>query len=353
MGDKYAITGSAKPLIDSEMQYMELKRALNEHGMIETSIENCDYLIFINYDKKSYKKYKKLGKNPKKLVLIRLEPVAILPKQYRKSIEQKFGLIIDPGGIIKSNLQSSFVGWPYKFNINPSLPKVSDPTLESVLNNNVKNNVFSYDNWNKRKSKLVLIAANKVSATSNSNYKLRRRIAKQMSPQEIDVYGGLWNSSLRNRVSHRLAVGLYSIRIGYFPNLIALYGSLFSNYRNYLEEPENKHLIIQKYKYSLVIENSSDYCSEKLFDAILNGSIPIYVGPKNNQISLPENLYYSCNGSVGEIRRILNSQQEKTVNDMLDSMKSFLQSKNFREDWTSERVYEGIAQKINNFWCVK
>ena len=174
MGDKYAITGSAKPLIDSEMQYMELKRALNEHGMIETSIENCDYLIFINYDKKSYKKYKKLGKNPKKLVLIRLEPVAILPKQYRKSIEQKFGLIIDPGGIIKSNLQSSFVGWPYNFNINPSLPKVSDPTLESVLNNNVKNNVFSYDNWNKRKSKLVLIAANKVSATSNSNYKLRR-----------------------------------------------------------------------------------------------------------------------------------------------------------------------------------
>jgi len=353
MGHKYAVTGSAKPLIDSQMQYVELKRALNELGLIETSIENCDYLIFINYDKKSYKKHKKLGKNLKKLVLIRIEPVAILPKQYRKSIEQKFGLVIDPGRIIKSNSQSSFVGWPYKFNINPSLPKASDPELESVLNNNIKNNIFNYDNWNTRKNKLVLIAANKVSATSNSNYKLRRRLAKQMSPHEIDVYGGLWNSSLRNRMSHRLAVGLYSIKTGYFPNLIALYGSLFSKYRNYLGELENKHLIIQKYKYSLVIENSSDYCSEKLFDAILNGSIPIYIGPKNNQISLPDNLYYSCNGSVVEIRKILNSQQEKNVNDMLDSMKNFLQSKNFKEDWTSEKVYEKIAQKINKFWSTK
>jgi len=353
MGHKYAVTGSAKPLIDSEMQYVELKRALNELGMIETSIENCDYLIFINYDKKSYKKHKKLGKNLKKLVLIRIEPVAILPKQYRKSIEQKFGLIIDPGGVIKSNLQSSFVGWPYKFNINPSLPKVSDPKLETVLNNNIKNNVFNYDNWDERKNKLVLIAANKVSATLNSNYKLRRRIAKQMSPHEIDVYGDLWNSSLRNRLSHRLAVGIYSIRTGYFPNLVALYGSLFSKYENYLGEIENKHLMIQKYKYSLVIENSSDYCSEKLFDAILNGSIPIYIGPKNNQIYLPDNLYYSCNGSVVEIRKIMNFHQEKTVNDMLDSMKNFLQSQNFRENWTSEKVYGEIAKKIYKFWGIK
>ena len=56
MGNKYAVTGSAKPLIDSEMQYSELKKAINKIGMLETSLENCDYLIFINYDKKSYKK---------------------------------------------------------------------------------------------------------------------------------------------------------------------------------------------------------------------------------------------------------------------------------------------------------
>jgi len=350
---KYAVTGSAKPLIDSEMQYSELKSELNKLGMLETNLENCDYLIFFNYNKRSYKKYKKSGKNLKKLVLIRLEPVAVHPMQYKKSIERKFGLIIDPGGIIKSNLQSDFIGWPYKVNLNPSSPKVDDPKFEFALKNAVENNFFDYNNWNKRKNKLVLIAANKVSATSNSNYKLRRLIAKNMSPNEIDIYGGLWNSSIRIKVSHRLAVGLYSIRIGYLPNLTALYGSLFSKYRSTLGESENKHLTIQQYRYSLVIENSSDYCSEKIFDAILNGSIPIYIGPKSNEIFLPHNLFYSSNGSVDEIRMILNSIQRKTPNDMLDSMRSFLQSDNFTENWSSDRVYKKIANKIENFWSTK
>jgi hypothetical protein len=150
---------------------------------------------------------------------------------------------------------------------------------------------------------------------------------------------------------HRLAVGLYSIRTGYFPNLIALYGGLFSKYRNYLGEPENKHLIIQKYKYSLVIENSSDYCSEKLFDAIISGSIPIYIGPKNTEIFLPNNLYYSCDGSVSEIREILSSIRENNVNDMLESMKDFLQSRYFAENWSSDEVYVKIAKKIAFVLC--
>ena len=112
-------------------------------------------------------------------------------------------------------------------------------------------------------------------------------------------------------------------------------------------------LVIQKYKYSLVIENSNDYCSEKLFDAIINGSIPIYIGPKNTEIFLPGNLYYSCTGSVDEIRKILNSVGEKDINDMLGSMKDFLQSKNFTENWSSEKVYGKIAQTINKFWNIK
>ena len=45
---KYAVTGSAKPLIDSEKQYLDLKSELNKLGMLETNLENCDYLIFIN-----------------------------------------------------------------------------------------------------------------------------------------------------------------------------------------------------------------------------------------------------------------------------------------------------------------
>jgi len=349
MVSKYAVTGSAKES-NSKSQYSDIKNALNSLGMTETNINNCDCLIFINYNKKSYKKYKELGKDLSNLVLIRLEPLAIFPAQYRKSVESKFKLIIDPGKLSTLNLESDFLGWPYKYNLNPSTPNSNDPNLDDILSQVIAEGLFDYENWDKRKNKIVLIAANKVSPTFNSNYKLRRKIAKQMTAFEIDVFGDLWNSSLKKKIVHRIVIGLSALKVGYFPNLIELYGSLFTKYKNYRGAPEDKHLIIRKYKYSLVIENSSSYCSEKLFDAVINGSIPIYVGPKNTELFLPDNLYYSCDGSTVEIRKIMNNITSEDVNDRLKIMKKFLVSKKFNENWTSEKVYKQIALRINNFW---
>jgi hypothetical protein len=353
MINKYAVVGSAKEATNSKLQYSEIKKALNELGMIETTIENCDCLIFINYNKRYYEKYKKLGKNLENLVLIRLEPVAVLPIQYRKSIEQKFGLIIDPGRILKHNTESDFIGYPYKYHLNPALPNNYDPNLSNILSHSAENKIYDYANWKNRKDKIVMIAANKVSPTSNSNYKLRRRIAKQMSPGEIDVYGDLWNSSMYKRISHRVVVSFYALKTGLFPNIIEVYGSLFSRYSNYVAMPKNKHTVIQKYRFSLVIENSSDYCSEKLFDVIINGSIPIYVGPENSQIELPENLYFWCNGTVDDIRKFVKNITPEKVDAMLKSMENYIQSQSFKDNWTSDKVYFKISNKIYTYWNYK
>jgi hypothetical protein len=350
---KFAITSSAEIALDSNTGYSGVSTYLQLLGMIETSIEDCEGLIFINYNKQSYKKYKHLGKKIENLVLIRLEPKAVFPIQYRKSVEKKFGLIIDPGKKLEGGDKSDFIGWPYKYNLNPSTPKQNDPELIFSINKAITDGLFDVESWRQKADKIVLIAANKVSPTSNSNYKLRRKIAEQMTSLEIDIYGDLWDANIVRKILYRISVGLYAFKVGFLPNLIELYGGLFSKYANYIGKPENKHLIIQKYRYSLVIENSSDYCSEKLFDAIINGSIPIYIGPKNTEIFLPNNLFYSCTGSVDEIRKILNSVQEKDINDMLGSMKDFLQSKNFTENWSSEKVYGKIAQRIDNFWNIK
>ena len=353
MMKKFAITGSAKIIVDPKTGYSEVSTYLQRLGMIETSIKDCESLIFINYCKRSYRRYRKLHKNTENLVLIRLEPRAVMPIQYRKSIEKKFGLIIDPGKKLENVNKSNFIGWPYKYNLNPSTPKQNDPDLNESINKALKKGFFDFANWDQRTNKIVLIAANKVSPTSKSNYKIRRKIAKQMNPQEIDIYGDLWDSTLVRKFLYRISIGLYSLRIGFMPNLVELYGGMFSKYVSFIGRPEDKHMVIQKYKFSLVIENSSDYCSEKLFDAIINGSIPIYIGPKNTEIFLPNNLYYSCDGSVSEIREILSSMGENNVNDMLESMKDFLQSKNFAENWSSDAVYIKIAKKIDNYWKTK
>ena len=81
MINKYAVVGSAKETINSQSQYSEIKMALNKLGMNETTLENSDCLIFMNYNKKWYKKYKKLLQNKLLLDLHnQIFPILLLEK---------------------------------------------------------------------------------------------------------------------------------------------------------------------------------------------------------------------------------------------------------------------------------
>ena len=348
MKKTFSVVGSAKYQGDKQLQYVELKNALNALGLEESNTLKSDLVIFVNYSRKFLKKVKK---HHSKRVLIRLEPKAVLPVQYKKRIEKSFDLIITPGGQVDT--KSKFIGWPYKYDLNPSMPTASHTSLESVINESISKGLFEIEQWNKRKNTLVLIAANKVSPTSNSNYKLRRRIAKQMSVHDLDTYGPLWNTGLVSKLSHRISVGMNALKGGFIPNLLEIYGDLHWKYPTYIDEPTDKHQIIQQYRYSLVAENSSDYCSEKLFDVVINGSVPIYVGPRNFELNLPDGMYFSCDGSLDNLKSLLNSIRDEDIVAMLAVMQDFIQSEKFFTDWASDKVYENIACQINKFWNQK
>ncbi len=348
MSKKYAIVGSAKQLVGGELQYTELNFALKNLGFRKSKIFDCDYLIFVNYQKSVLKKFKKFGKDGAKLVLIRLEPEAVLPVQYTKKVENAFDLIISPGRRIAPGLESEFIGWPYRFNFNPSKPNIETISVKSIVDKSVRDGLFSYKQWALRDNALVLIAANKVSPTSNSNYRIRRKVAQSLDKSELHVYGSLWNDTILKLISHRIRIFLFALRTGYIPNVFEIYGRLFARYSNFISEPLNKHDINRKYKFSLIIENSNSYCSEKLFDAIINGSIPIYVGPKNYEINLPENLYFSCNGSISELRSLMANLSYRQCADMLNSMKLFLQSDDFLISLQNDEIYRQIAKKIRD-----
>jgi len=343
MQKTYTIFGSAKQLHGDRQQYTEIKKALNALGINESKNSKSDLTVFINYNRKYFRKTKR---NQTKFVLIRLEPRAVFPIQYKKRIENKFDLIITPGGQV--DLESNFIGWPYKYNLDPSKPDASSPSLKSVINEAISEGFFEIDKWHAKKDAVVLVAANKVSPTSKSNYSIRRHLAKNLSPQLLYVYGPLWQASIIHLIVHRTRVMVYSIRTGYLPNIKEIYGNLLVKYSNFVSEPKDKHKVIREFKYSLVIENSSDYCSEKIFDAMINGSIPIYVGPKIAEKYLPSSLYLRCTGTAQELTTLVETFTEKNSSDMLKSMKDYLVSDEFIENWQSDKVYEKIAKEIKD-----
>jgi hypothetical protein len=269
-----------------------------------------------------------------------------LPIQYTYRVEKNFDLILDPGAAINPGTKHDFISWPYSINKDPSCPDTTQSDIRKYVKSNSVQNLFQYENWKSRSNKMVLISANKVSPTSKSNYKIRRQIAKKIKAEKLHIYGHLWNAPIREQLIHRIKVFLYAIKTGFFPNIFEIYGGLFKTYNNYFGEPVDKHEVARRYMYSLIIENDSNYSSEKLFDAILNASIPVYVGPKSENLLLPSTVFSSSGGSVKSIQQTLEAFTQDKCIAMLNSMLQYINSDDFLKHRQSDKVYSLIAQKI-------
>jgi hypothetical protein len=60
---------------------------------------------------------------------------------------------------------------------------------------------------------------------------------------------------------------------------------------------------MQDFKVAVVIENSQEYMSEKLFDAFVGGCIPVYVGPDLEVFGIPSSLYVTAEATPESVQR--------------------------------------------------
>ena len=305
-------------------------------------------LIAIDHNESMYQEFLKQGGSARNAYLLRLEPKSVYPSQYRKSITEKYSRVITPGSVADSNISTIEYGWPYQYHANPSYPKDADFDMFEALK---QIGAFNFESWKSRNILLSLVAANKVSPIGRENYSIRRKVASEISPDILKVYGLLWTDSLFIQLKHRLSVAFFTLRQGIIPNPISVYGSLFKKYPAAVGPTLDKHLILRNSKFSLVIENSNFYASEKLFDVLLNQAIPIYVGPSLQSLGLPQDLALESNGTARDILKAINDIDDQGARRILLAGEAFLKSELFIESWTEKAVYSKIANEI--LTCVK
>lgn len=323
-----------------------LSKHLTGRGMRRVYNCNPEVLIAINHNKNEYRNFIECGGNPEKAFLLRLEPKSVYPKQFEKSIEDLYKLVITPGSVHDFNMSENFVGWPYMLNVNPAKPsqnEFSTDRFKPIVNQGMFD---QGEEWIKRPKVMTMIAANKVSPILNSNYAVRRFLATQMDSSILEIYGGLWKDSILVKLKYRIRTGLANLKSGMVPNAIAIYGSLMNKYENAVGEVDNKFEVIKQSRFSLVIENCDDYVSEKLFDAIVAGSLPIYIGPSLESVGLPSNIALSGYRTAKEIQELLNTISNDDVLTILRGGREFLNGALFKEIWSADEVYEKISKII-------
>ncbi len=231
-----------------------------QEGIKDSNFDELEIEIYLNFHEGQKLDSKKMN------VLLLQEPKSVLPWQYQSKVLSQFDVVI-PFGPWRAHALgiAHWVFMPYRFPLQAEAQNVNREIWLSMIN------------------------AGKFSSSVNSNYGLRRVVCKKLVKEEIDfrLFGWDWNTSyvteLRKRYIALRASFLAKEKISWRET----FSTLFHHFKAYQGGIKTKSQILQNSELTLVIENESDYVTEKIFDAFNYQTVPIYVGPDLGTL-LPE-----------------------------------------------------------------
>ena len=136
----------------------------------------------------------------------------------------------------------------------------------------------------------VTIASQKYSSHPAELYSERVRAIRwfeQHHPAEFDLFGTLWEHPYFTGKLARLNLGLHKF-YACFPS--ALRRQRFPSHRGTVP---GKHAVLRQYKFAICYENAvfPGYLTEKIFDALFAGCIPVYLGTPDVTDQLPPGIF--------------------------------------------------------------
>lgn len=322
---------------------------INAKGF-RTQLEPYGHIyIAFDHDEDTYNSFIKQGGFVEKAILIRQETDAVYPGQYTKKIESKYGLILTLGGTEEIR-HHRFLGHPYMHTPNPTNPTKLNSNFATILNERLLNQVYDFSNWKSRQILISFVGANKVGLNSNGNYSIRRRLVKELLPIGLEVYGILWNDGLKKRLLNRTSMVLWGLKTQQRPPILAIFSDLFCKYKTINRVIDDKNNVLLKSKFSLIVENSDQIITEKLFDSIFAGSIPVYYGAALSKFGLPDGLAVEIKNLSRPISQVICSMTEPEVTQRLRIIKEFLESKEFQDTWLADSVYLSAMNIIYEYF---
>lgn len=248
-----------------------------------------------------------------KLFLFALEPRVVLPFNYRWWVSH-FDATFYPGRAVTNEVNGHLLNWPAdgleNFETKPSPGKG-----------------------------IALVNSNQFSAVPSSLYELRYAAAKEWP--DLTLAGNKWEMPrFRKLMTALKAIAMAVLALERPRLLTGLVWALRPPGEN--TAVQDKQEFFRHYRFALVIENSLEYYSEKVFDAIRAGLIPIYVGaPLPPEI---EELVFRAPAEISGMREVLELAKKADTKLWNRERLSFLESEEVSH-WSSESV-------ISSFWIL-
>ena len=276
------------------------------------ALENAGYIVRFSLDGEDFHDFRamislnetnatllaNLAKFPKKRsLLFILEPPVVMPDLYRSVYTQSFGKIF----VMFDDLidQDHYFKFCYP-----------QPRLHMV------DHIANF----KDKKFCALIASNNGSDHYKSLYRKRSEVIdffENLGTDELDLYGPNWHGHPSWK--------------GYVPS---------------------KWEVLKHYKFSFCYENMGGqigYITEKIFDSLVAGCVPVYLGATNIAAYVPVNCFIDRRAfsSLGELYHYLKSMDESVYENYITAIRNYIEGprvRRFSDDSFIKLVLDEIAK---------
>jgi hypothetical protein len=199
-----------------------------------------------------------------------------------------------------------------------------------------------------RKYKFGLIQRNKYSCIKGELYSLRREVVIGCAKNNLPLVlrGSGWNKSLTRVFFEYLKIlRFYSSRVPFSDLKIVPKSNMTKN--RFESFPINdKQEFLREVCVAVVIENASNYVSEKIFDCFRAGTVPIYVGPDFELYGIPENTVIRAKADANSIIEIMKKIDQYDLSRIQKNGWNFLV--NGGEHWSDVLVMKNLVDQVIN-----
>ena len=315
------LTGANSSILDGEPAESSFGEFIANKGLLASNLSrNARRLVCIDYSATAAREIRRLGLRAEDCTLVRMEPSVVLPENFSRRRRKQFAKVITVGGTSSSG--SICVNWPLLW------PKLEDIQAITV---------------DKRQDRIVLVNGNKISFVSGELYSLRRQAIRDFG--NLDLYGTNWSSSFWVRLMTAVRSLAHAVLSSKLPRIFN-FSLWFQSYSNYKGQVQDKIGTMSKYRYALVIENSAEYMSEKLMEALFAGCIPIYVGPDPTDFGIPRDLVICAEPTLRSVRESFIEAARWDFAGFQLRLKRFLSSNETRALWDHKVVYGKILEEV-------
>jgi hypothetical protein len=302
-----------------------LEKNINCFTADEVEFENVDLFVIIDFPEKNINLITKARKYKIPVILVHFEGHAIIRDPLLKpDVRNFFDYVLSWHSPYVNIFKQQFRQIHFTF-----------PSEKVKCNSNCS-------------KKIINISSNKFSIHNDELYTIKRKWILNFNvffSDRFDLFGYGWNNYVFD--GHSVLINLL--------NRINLRFSLFSqNLKVYKGVIKRKRDVFSNYTFSLVIENVSQkyWVTEKIFDSLINGVIPIYLGCSNISDYIPSNCYISLN-NFENIKVLMKYIDELSTQDIIlfrQNITDYLNSdkvKPFTNDYFVKTLSETIIQALN------